>query len=206
MAKNQKRRRGGIMGRSDIPLALRLKLQQEQRIAAHRETSARHILYCHCIALHEQEGFGYKRLVSFGKHYMELEREFYSDPEVCLEHARQRLANMGIDIPEVFWKASEEGFTKKQQEVRDNAMEATQIAILVAAVAMNDVFTIGHDRQIRIAQAVNVLCKQDMSWLLDKMADLGFHIIGNNALFFEDADGKLIPAKRALKEMEKHGL
>jgi hypothetical protein len=181
------------MGQSEIPYALRLKLQQNARINAHREASAKHILYCHCIALHEQEGVGYKRLVDFSRRYMELEKEFYSDPEVELEHARQRLATMGIDIPEVFWKAPEEGFTKKQQEVRDNAMEATQVAILVAAVAMNDVFTIGHDRQIRIAQAVNVLCKQNLSWLLEKMKALGFRVMPDGRVVYAmDETGKAV--------------
>lgn len=189
----KKKNRKSIMGQSEIPYALRLKLQQDARINAHREASAKHILYCHCIALHEQEGIGYKRLVDFSRRYMELEKEFYSDPEVELEHARQRLATMGIDIPEVFWKAPEEGFTKKQQEVRDNAMEATQVAILVAAVAMNDVFTIGHDRQIRIAQAVNVLCKQNLSWLLKKMQALGFRVMPDGRVVYAmDETGKAV--------------
>ena len=188
-----KKKNRNIMGQSEIPYALRLKLQQNARINAHREASAKHILYCHCIALHEQEGIGYKRLVDFSRRYMELEKEFYSDPEVELEHARQRLATMGIDVPAEFWKAPEEGFTKKQQEVRDNAMEATQVAILVAAVAMNDVFTIGHDRQIRIAQAVNVLCKQDLSWLLEKMKALGFRVMPDGRVVYAmDETGKAV--------------
>ena len=67
------------------------------------------------------------------------------------------------------------------------------MAILVAAVAMNDVFTIGQTRQIRIAEKVNELCKQNLSWLLKKMKALGFRVMPDGRVVYAlDETGKAV--------------
>ena len=64
MAGRKKKRGGSLMGRSDIPYAQRLRIDQVAHIAAARDTAAKVTMFCHCIALHELHGIGYKRLVS----------------------------------------------------------------------------------------------------------------------------------------------
>ena len=77
MAQKKKHRHRSIMGRSDIPYAQRLKMQQQSNIAACRGHSARVALYINSVALHQVEGIGYQRLVRYSFHYKELEDEFY---------------------------------------------------------------------------------------------------------------------------------
>ena len=109
--KNKPRHRvkGGIMGRSDIPLAERIRLDQLEKINANRERAVKAVLYAYSIAMHELEGFGYKRLIRFAQVYRELEDEFYEDPEVGMEHVKQRLMEMGMEISGQWLKAPSGG-------------------------------------------------------------------------------------------------
>ena len=206
--KPKRRKQAGIMGRSDIPLALRKKLEQEERINVNRERSAKVVLYAYSIAMHELEGIGYRRLIRFAETYRTLEDEFYEDVEVGMDHAKQRLGSMGMEISGKFLVAPDEGHTARQQEIRDNIMQAAQIAQLVVAVAMNEEFGFGEDRQIRIRGRVEELtaeyAKKGMKPLLDGMKEIGFHIIGDRAIHFTDEDGNIVTARRALKELEKN--
>ena len=61
-------------------------------------------------------------------------------------------------------------------------MQASQVACIVAAVAMNDEFGFGAERQMRIRTRVEELSKEysekGMKPLLEKMEKIGFHIQG----------------------------
>lgn len=202
--KPRHRPRGGIMGRSDIPLAERIRLDQLEKINANRERAAKVVLYAYSIAMHELEGIGYRRLIRFAQVYRELEDEFYEDPEVGMEHVKQRLMEMGMEISGQWLKAPREGHTQREQEVRDNIMNAAQVAQIVGAVAMNDEFGFGQERQLRIRSRVEELTREyaqkGMKPLLDGMEKIGFYIHGEKAIHFTDEDGNVVSAKKALKQ------
>lgn len=204
--KHKPRRKSGIMSRSDIPLAVRLRMEQEAKINANRETAARVVLYSYSIAMHELEHIGYKRIIGFARHYKKLEDEFYEDPEVGMEHVKERMASHGMEISGEWFRAPDMGYTVRQQEVADNTMQASQVACIVAAVAMNDEFGFGAERQMRIRTRVEELSKEysekGMKPLLKKMAKIGFHIQGDRAIHFTDEEGNIVTAKRALEAMK----
>lgn len=53
-----RRKQQGIMGRSDLPLALRKKIEQQERIRVNRENAARVALYAYSIAMNDTFGYG----------------------------------------------------------------------------------------------------------------------------------------------------
>lgn len=68
-------KRKGILGRSDIPYAQRMKMKKQAMIVHERETAAKAIMFCNAVALHELEGIGYKRLVRYALHFKQLTAE-----------------------------------------------------------------------------------------------------------------------------------
>lgn len=193
----KKHRKSTIMGRSDLPYAQRLKLQQQADIAGNREDAAKVALYCMSIAMHELEGIGYQRLIRFERRYRLLEEEFYQDGmEVGLFHAKERLEQMGMYISGEIYTAPGEGHNARRQEIRNHAMQATQAALTVGAIAMNDVFGFGADRQARIANRVEELtaeyAQKGKPFLLTEMEKIGFHVEGSRVMFAVDEDGKAV--------------
>ena len=205
MAKQKKRpRRKSIMGRSDIPYAQRMAMRHQADIAYNRERSARNYMYCLCKTLHEEEGIGYKRLVTFSIAFMKLINEFYEDPEVGMAHIKQRLAQHGIEVSGEFYSAKLSEATSKEQAVYDHAMQSVQAAQLVGAVAMNDVFGFGQMRQDRLREAVREntarYAKEGEGFLLEAMEKIGFVVQGNNVRAFIEEDGTPVLKSRAMKE------
>lgn len=205
MAKQKKKpKRNLIMGRSDIPYAQRMAMKHQADIAYNRERSARNYMYCLCKTLHEEEGIGYKRLVTFSIAFMNLIKEFYEDPEVGMAHIKQRLAQHGIEVSGDFYSAKLAGATSKEQAVYDHAMQSVQAAQLVGAVAMNDVFGYGQMRQERIRTAVQKqterYAKEGEGFLLEAMEKIGFKVEGVQVRAFVDQDGNPVSASRAKKE------
>ena len=89
--------------RSDIPYALRLKMEHEAKIVANRNHAAKIIMFCNAVALHEVEGVGYKRLVKYAFRFKRVIDEFYEDPIVGMEHAKRRMEYMGMPISMKAW-------------------------------------------------------------------------------------------------------
>ena len=191
MSKVKKRpRQRSIMGRSDIPYAQRLKMQQGHNIVANRGYAAKIILYCVSVALHEVEGIGYK----------ELEDEFYEDQEVGMAHATRRMQELGMSISGEFYQAPERGLSRREQEVDNHVMQACQVALIVSAIAMNDVFGFGQERQTRIRERVGELTaryqEEGAGFLLDAMAKIGFPIVDGVAMLYLDEDGNAYKPKK----------
>ena len=207
---NQKKKKKGhrsgsnVMGRSDIPFAERLAIQQRNAIAANREYSAKISMYCMSVALHELEGIGYKRIVVFSRYFKTLVDEMYADVEVGMAHAKQRMAQFGIEITGYLYPAPLEGMTIREQEVFDNCLQASQIAQICGIIAAYDTFGFGQERLNRIAERVAELSKrygkEGVQFLLDEMEKIGFQIIAGTAVAYEDDNGNIISPQKAKKE------
>ena len=196
MAKNKKR---GMMGRSDIPYAQRLKMQQQSSIASNREHAARVTLYCMSVAMNELEGIGYRRLIRFASRYRQYEDEFYQDVHVGMAHAKHRMEQMGMPISGEFFRERISGMTKRQQEVHDHALQAIQVSLTIGAIAMNDEFGFAQARQLKLSKRVTELsekyAEEGEGFLLESMAKIGFFVKDGIAYFAEDDDGSVVPTK-----------
>ena len=196
---NRKKRRG-IMGRSDIPLAQRIAMQHRHDIVVNRDHAAKIAMYCNSVAMHELEGIGYKRLVRYSNHFQKVVAEFYEDPEVGMAHAKRRMEQMGRPISGEFYSVKVDGLSKRDQEIHDHAMQAVQIALICGAIAMNDLFGFGQERQNRISERADELsgryAKEGEKFLLDEMEKIGFVIIDGNAMAYMDDDGNAITEKQ----------
>lgn len=208
MKKKQKRRgprkapgkAQSIMERSDIPYAQRMAMKHQNDIVAHRNHSAKVTMYCNSIAMYKEEGIGYKRLIRFAQHFKEVLDEFYEDPELGMAHAVRRLEQMGMPISGEYYSIKIDGLSKKAQEIQDHRLQASQIATICNAIAMNDVFGFGQERQLRITQKADELMgtyrKKGMKFLLDEMEKIGFEIIDGDVIGYEDDDGNGITPKQ----------
>lgn len=206
-SKNIKKRspqKKGIMSRSDIPYAQRLAMKQKSDIAVNREHAAKVALFCVSIAMYEKEGIGYKRLVRYANHYMEVENEFYADPELGMAHAMHRMKQMGMEISGDYYSVKLEGKTKRKQEVYDHSMQAAQVALICAAIAMNDEFGFGAERQFRVSTRADELLeeyhREGMKCLLDKMEKIGFVVENGRVMAFMDDAGNGVTPSKAIKE------
>lgn len=199
MAKNKKRTSRGVMNRSDIPYAQRIRMQQRSSVLVNREHAARVTLYCMSYAMNELEGIGYKRLIRFAARYKQYEDEFYQDIELGMAHAKRRMEQMGMPISGEFFYEKMDGMTKRQQEVHDHALHAIQVALTVGAIAMNDEFGFGESRQLKISRRVTELsdryAKEGEGFLLEKMAAIGFLVEDGRVFFTEDEEGNLVRNK-----------
>lgn len=207
MKKKQKRKGRGIMNRSDIPYAQRMALKHQSDIKVNRDHAAKITMYCDSIAMNEVEGIGYKRLIYFAQHFKEVLDEFYADPELGMAHAKRRMEQMGMEISGEFYSIQMDGLTKKEQEIHDHSMQAIQIALICSAIAKNDVFGFGKERQFRISQRAEELTeeynKKGEQFLLEKMEKIGFMILDGEVLAFSDDDGNAITPKQ-WKEQNIH--
>ena len=198
--KHHARHKGGIMGRSDIPFAQRMRMQQGHNIVVNRGQAAKVVLYAVSMALHELEGVGYTRLVRYSFHYKELEDEFYEDQEVGMAHAARRMKDMGMPISGEFYQAPDRGLSRREREVDNHVMQACQVALIISAIAMNDVFGLGYERQTRIRERVGQLIAryqdEGIGFLLEGMAAMGFKIVDGVAMLYLDEDGNAYKPKK----------
>lgn len=204
MSKPKKKRRqtGGIMGRSDIPLALRIKMQQRHDIGWSREHGARMTMYCWAVAMHMVEGKGYKSLVRFAARFREIDREFYRDGDIeySMDQARRRLADMGIEISgEILLAPNDPGRTRRQMEIKHNIVQATQAAVICACIAANDVFGWAKVRLDRVRDKAEELtaryAKEGEGFLLEYLEKLGFVIVDGHAVGFVDENDQPVRQK-----------
>lgn len=213
MSKNKKRghkrppsKNKGLMNRSDIPFAQRMALQHRNNIKVNRDHAAKISMYCNSVAMWEVEGIGYKRLIRFAQHFKEVLDEFYEDPEVGMAHAKRRMEQMGMPISGEFYSIKLDGLTKKEQDIQDNRLQAVQIALICNAIAMNDVFGFGQERQFRISERAEELTdeyhKKGEQFLLEKMEKIGFQIIDGEVCAFSDDDGNPITPKQWREQNE----
>lgn len=199
----------GLMGRSDIPYALRMAVDRQSEIAANRDHAAKIAMFCNCYAIHELEGIGYKRLVRLNFRHKEIVDEIYEDVELGMAHLKHRLAQMGVEISGELFTSPHTDVSKKELEIQTHRMQATQIALMSGVVAMNDVFGFGKEKQERISTRVSELtgryAKEGEKFLLDKMAEIGFEVVGGEARAYMDDDGNILTPKQWHKAREKEG-
>lgn len=203
-SKGHGRGKSGIMGRSDIPYAQRIRLQQGSDIAMSREQAAKVTLYCMSVAMYEIKGVGYKRLVRYSYRYKEYEQEFYKDVDVGMAHAKHRMEQIGMPISGEFFTDPVAGLTKRKQEIHDNSLQAIQVALTVGAIAMHDEFGYAKEVQLRISQRVTELTerykKEGLKFLLEKMGEIGFEIVNGTVCAYTDGDGNAVTPARARRE------
>lgn len=188
------------MGRSDIPYAQRMAMKRQHDIVVNRDHAAKIAMYCLSVAMHEKEGIGYKRLVRYSHYFQEVVAEFYEDPELGMAHAKHRMAQMGMPISGEFFTHKVEGLSKREQEISDHRLQAVQVALICGAIAMNDMFGFGQERQFRISERADELSgrynREGEKFLLDEMEKIGFVIIDGNAMAFTDDDGNAVTYKK----------
>ena len=140
---------------------------------------------------------------------MDLIKEFYEDVEVGMAHIKQRLSQHGIEISGEFYAAKLPGATETEQKLYDHAMQSIQVAQLVGAVAMNEVFGFGKVRQERVRESVQKetarYAREGENFLLEAMEKIGFKVEGNIVRAFVDEEMKPITKKKALREIQKYG-
>lgn len=195
MANRKHRRSGGIMGRSDIPFAQRIRMQQQHDISWSREQGARITMFCWSVAAHMVEGKGYKSLVRFAQRFREIDREFYRDGEIeySMDQARRRLADMGIEISgDIMIAPNDPSRTRRQMEIKNNVVQATQAAVICACIAANDVFGWAKVRLERIREKTEELsaryAKEGDGFLLEYLEKIGFTIVDGHVVGFVDEE------------------
>lgn len=207
--KRNKAHKGSVMGRSDIPYAQRIQIQHRTDVAFNREQAAKVTMFCMCIAMHEIKGVGYKRLVRYSNRYIDNEREFYEDIEVGMNHAKTRMAQIGMPISGEFFADKVDGLTKREQNIHDNSLQAIQVALIVGAITMNDEFGYGQVVQIRISERVKELTEryksEGVKFLLDEMEKIGFEIVNGTVRAYMDDDGNGVTPKQAKKAWKNEG-
>lgn len=201
---NKKKKRRGLMQRTDIPYAQRLKMQHETDIVNCRNHSAQIVMFCTSVALHEIEGIGYKRLTEYSLYYKKVIDDFYEDIDVGMAHVKRRMEQMGMPISGEFYSVRQEGLSCKDQQLHDHTLQAAQVAQLCNAVAMNDFFGFGRERQERISERVTELtgryAKEGQGFLLEKMQEIGFDVVNGHVMAYADEGGKAVMPSRARKE------
>lgn len=198
--KKKKSKAHGIMGRSDIPYAQRMAMQRKSDIVLNRDHAAKIAMYCLSVAMNEEEGIGYKRLVRFSFRHFELIAEFYEDIDVGMARAKRRLEEMGMPISGELFTYEAEGQTKREREIGNHRLQSVQIALICGAIAMNDEFGFGQERQTRINKKANEYsaryAKEGEQFLLEKMEGIGFMIVDGEANACVDDDGNPISVKK----------
>lgn len=201
------RKQGGLMGRSDIPYAMRMAMDRQSEIVANRDHAARIAMFCNAYALNELEGIGYKRLVKFSLHHLEIVNEVYEDTDLGMARLKRRLGQMGIEVSGELFTSPHTYVTKREWEIQNHRMQATQIALMCGVVAMNDLFEFGKGKQERISNRVSELtsryAKEGEKFLLDKMAEIGFEVVNGEARAYMDDDGNVLTPNQWHKAREK---
>lgn len=198
--KKKKSKAHGIMGRSDIPYAQRMAIQRKSDIIVNRDHAAKIAMYCLSVAMYEEEGIGYKRLVRFSFRHQAVIEEFYEDIDVGMAHAKQRMEQMGMPISGELFTYDAEGQTKWEREIGNHRLQSVQIALICGAIAMNDEFGFGQERQFRISERANEYtaryAKEGEQFLLDKMEKIGFMIVDGEVNACVDDDGNAMTVKK----------
>jgi hypothetical protein len=200
MATKKRKHRSGIMGCSGIPYAQRLKMQHQADIVDCRDHAARIAMYCTSMALHDVAGIGYQRLARFAVHHKELVEEFYQDQDVGMSHCVTRMKELGMPIDGEFYQPPDDGGSRRELDLQTHALQAVQVALILGAIAANDVFGFGPERQKRLCDRIKEISTrykhQGQGFLLEEMAKLGFAIVDGKAMVFLDEDGNAVKPQK----------
>lgn len=203
------RKQQGLMGRSDIPYALRMAVDRRSEIAANRDHAAKISMFCNCYAVNELKGVGYKRLVRLNFRHKEVIDEIYEDVELGMARLKRWHAQHGIEISGDLFVSPHTDVSKRELEIQTNRMQAAQISLMSGNVAMNDVLGYGKETLDLISNRVSELtrryAKEGEQFLLDKMEEIGFEVVDGEARAYMDDDGNILTPKQWHKAREKEG-
>ena len=193
----------GVMRRSDVPYAQRLRAQQMANINAIRDKTAMVTMLSHAVALHELEGIGYKRLVRHTLVFRELIEEFYADMDVGMNHAQRRLASHGIPVPEDVPRVLMPELSPRDQQLYDHAIHASYVAHLVGLIADNETFGYGKEKleriSIRVAELTDRYNEEGEGFLLEEMQKIGFPLVDGRVVGCLDENNEPITYERYLE-------
>lgn len=194
------RRSHPILGRSDIPYAQRLAMQRHSDIASNRDHAAKIVMFCESIALHDVEGIGYKRLVRYSLCHKDLIDEFYEDPDVGMARAKRRMQQIGMPVSGEFFALDDSDDSKRNREILDHRLQASQIALFCSKVAIHECFGFAWERQQRISDRSRELsaryAKEGEAFLLEEMHRIGFPIVNGKIVAYTDETGNaILPSK-----------
>ena len=124
-----------------------------------------------------------------------------------MAHAKQRMEQLGMPISGELYTIEMEGKSKREQVIGNHRLQAVQIALICGAIAMNDEFGFGQERQFRISEKADEFsaryAKEGEQFLLDKMQEIGFLIVDGEAKACIDEDGNAVSMKKWLEQ--SHG-
>lgn len=209
--KKTHRQRGGVMGRSGIPLVKRMQAQRLGELGLIREQSARIVGYAWCVAFNRCKGTGILRLDRFLARFREVDREFYGlgDIETSMDRMVRRFAKMDMELSgELIVPPRKPGTTDQEYENQINVAQAGQIAVLCACVAANDTLKYGKDTFQACRLVVEELMQERITKgdkvLLEPLEEMGFLVIKGRAYIQRDETGKLVKNRAPKKKEEEH--
>lgn len=205
MAKRKQRKgKRGMMGRSEIPYAQRLRMQQYDAVKYARDYSAKITMFCKCIALHELHGIGYKRLVRYSLIFKDLIDEFYEDTDVGMARAVERMKQHGIEIPVELPSVPVPGLSAREQQQHAHAVQASYVAHLVGLIAINEAFGFGKDKleglSARSAELAERFDREGDGFLFEEMEKIGFPVADGHVLAYVDENNEPVTQKKWLED------
>lgn len=203
IGRKKTKRKGGTMGRSDIPYARRLQMRQLDAVKYARDYSAKITMFCKCIALHELYGIGYKRLVRYSLTFKELVDEFYEDMDVGMARAVERMKSHGIEIPQELPVVPVPELTRREQQQHAHAVQASYVAHLVGLIAANEAFGFGKDKLERLsarsAELSERFGREGDGFLFEEMEKIGFPVADGHVLAYVDENNEPVTQKKWLE-------
>ena len=205
IAMAQKKRKHKKRGhtRSDVPYAQRLEAERWQWIKEVRDESSRNTMFAMCDVLNEHYGKGYKTLVRFSLVFKKLIEEFYNNYEVGEDRVKRRLKSHGIHISGEITYIRVPGLTQREQERLDHGVHASYWAGAVGLIAINETFGLGKAKLENIsnltAEKNAKVFTEGNQFLLDRMKEMGFHIVNGNVRAYLDDNGEAVSYKKWLE-------
>lgn len=118
-----------------------------------------------------------------------------------MAHCVKWMEELGMPISGEFFIAPPDGSTIRELEVKTNALQAIQIAMILGAISANIIYGLGAKRQRRLNDRIREIStrynQEGQGFLLAEMAKLGFEVTPDGrVLYAEDAEtGEIAPAK-----------
>lgn len=198
-----KKKKGGVLGRRDIPYAQRLQMDRIAALNAVRDHSAKVTMLCQSYALNELYGIGYIRLVRFSLVFKRLIDEYYDKFDIAIELVAKRLEQHGIVIPATVPVVSKRGLSLREQQEYAHAVQASYIAHVVGLIAVNESLKFGKGKleaiSVRVAELTERYNAEGEGFIHERMERIGFPIIDGKVTACLDGNDQPVMYKRFLE-------
>ena len=118
-----------------------------------------------------------------------------------MAHCVTRMKELGMPIDGEFYQPPDDGSSRREMDLQAHALQAVQVTLILGAIAANDVFGFGPDRQRRLTDRIKEISTrykhQGQGFLLEEMSKLGFAIVDGKAMVFMDENGNVVKSKVA---------